>query len=222
MRIGIVIFIPIMEINLGSLKIERAVTVTFYVMSVLLPLPFGLLIYDSSIFLKMDIFKLILMSISTTGCLILFNFIFNIMILSFIKAISIVLNEHKENGKEKKSIENNTSVESERKKDVTGELALYLTFFLSDFAACITILNLLRLKYYLHINPKYFINASIDTYSLICLIWYSIFLLIFIILNIGLYYVVKQKVTENKLAFYLMRAFLEQEKKQKTSPIVEQ
>lgn len=203
-----------MEINLGSIKIDKAVTVTFYIFSLVLPLPFGLLILDFKAFESIDIFKLLLMSISITGCSVLIHFILTFCCFGLVRIATLISTKNKSavtnppgqfgidaqpsDATSKENVDNVALPKSGDDLVVTplinaaksngttvGETALYLTFVLNNILSISVIGNLIRLKYYLHINPKYWIIASIDTYLFVSILWYSLcFLLVLISIRI--------------------------------------
>jgi hypothetical protein len=223
-----------MEINLGSIKIDKAVTVTFYILSLVLPVPFGYIIIDFGSYEKIDIFKLLLLSISVSGCSVLIHFILTFACFGFTKAALLMSANKKndptvptsptiahsensnlspphysaENQSTIKQSVKGTSLEdaidvkelSDKTKDLiiapvlkaakansttVGETALYLAFVINNFSAIAVIINLIRLKFYLHLPSIEWLRDSFDTYFLVCLIWYSIyFLLLLISINI--------------------------------------
>lgn len=198
-----------MEINVGNIKIERAVTVTFYVLSIILPIPFCLLIINPSLYFNVDIWKLLLISISITGCSAILNFILTFGFFGFFKVVTALID--KEGAENQSILKEATSNDVERKPRKTtkvSETVLYLTFVLNDILACAVIGNLIHLKYYAHIPQEMWLPNSLDTYLIICLCWYSIYFLLFILSLFALYSIIRKKFMTNRIAFFLFTELL--------------
>jgi hypothetical protein len=227
-----------MEVNLGNVKISRALVITFYIFSLMLPIPFGLLIIDPKSFLNIDIFKLLLISISITGCSILLHYIFTFACFGLVKIATIISAKNKENTTKDKAsdlvngpISVNTKVpkptddlvitpiiNATKSNDTSlGESVLHITFALNNISFIIVVLNLLRLKYFLHVNPKDWIILSIKTYLLVSVIWYSTYIFLFLISIRIIRGVVRERKKKNKTYESLINMLIEHYKAQNNS-----
>ena len=202
-----------MEFNLLNIKLERAVTVSFYILSVLLPVTFGWLIYDSKSFFSIDLIKLLIASISISGCSIIFNFIINAFFFGFMLALVTTYNKYKSTSDQPKSQEIGKSTDLG-----FSEYSLNIAFFLNDLTAMIIICNLLKLKYFDNADSNSFLTATLNTYFLVLGIWYTFISLIFIIMAIAWVMILRNKWKENYLAFLLFRAIVKQREEKSDNP----
>jgi len=149
-----------MEINLGNVKFTKGFTISIYLITIVSPLIVFLLIYDVKLLLQLDTFKLIIISIGLGGFLFTINLSFTTIFVEVMDRIG---------NKKKEVIE-----------DYDFDIADILAIFSYTVANLCTIGNLIRLKYFLYEDKRFWIIASIETWTL------SIILTIFTLIIVGI------------------------------------